>query len=70
MTDAPSVDCASPAPAPPRSRRGRSAWLPLLLLVLALGDLRIDLQLLLDHFTFTTLLMAQPSLWRRYRSHH
>ncbi|MCX5967836.1 MAG: hypothetical protein NTV57_09395 [Cyanobacteria bacterium] len=63
------------------SPQGQRSWslLPPLLLLLALGDLRIDLQLLLDHFTVTTLvtairshplavvvLLAQPSLWRRY----
>ncbi|MFN5118882.1 MAG: hypothetical protein ACK5FE_16140 [Cyanobacteriota bacterium] len=55
--------------------------LPLLLLLLALSDLRVELQLLADHFTFTTLftairshflaitvLLAMPSLWRHYRS--
>lgn len=53
---------------------------PLLLLLLALIDLRIELQLLADHFTFTSLLAAvqshllavvvlllQPSVWRHYR---
>ena len=61
----------------PKSQRSWSLLPPLLLL--ALGDLRVDLQLLIDHFTVTTLvtamrshplavvvLMAQPSLWRRY----
>jgi hypothetical protein len=55
--------------------------MPLILLLLALLDLRVDFQLLADHFTFTTLaeairthplavavLMFTPSLWRRYRS--
>jgi len=50
------------------------------LLLLALGDLRVEFQLLADRFTVTSLfealrthplaiavLMAQPSLWRRYR---
>ncbi|MFN5195581.1 MAG: hypothetical protein ACK5E6_14370 [Cyanobacteriota bacterium] len=54
---------------------------PLLLLLLALSDLRVELMLLADHPTFTTLitglvshplavavLLLQPSLWRRYRS--
>ncbi len=54
--------------------------LPLLLIVLALVDLRMELLLLLDHFTFTSLLygishhalavmvlLSAPSLWRRYR---
>ena len=53
---------------------------PLLLLLLALGDLRVELLLLLDRFTFTALinavlshplavavLLLQPSLWRHYR---
>lgn len=55
------------------------AWFPLLLLLLALSDLRTELLLLLDHLTLTSLLtaigshplavvvlLAQPSLWRRY----
>ena len=55
--------------------------MPLILLLLALLDLRVDFQLLADHFTFTTLaeasrshplavavLIFTPSLWRRYRS--
>jgi hypothetical protein len=54
--------------------------LPVLLLVLALGDLRTEMLLLIDHFTFTSVvsaiaahplavvvLLVQPSLWRRYR---
>lgn len=54
--------------------------LPLLLAVLALLDLRFELRLLADHFTFTTLwnallhhalavvvLLLLPDLWRRYR---
>lgn len=62
------------------SRRSGFLGLPLLLLILAIGDLRVDLRLLLDHFTITsltqaivshplavTVLVAQPSLWRRYR---
>jgi hypothetical protein len=53
---------------------------PLLLLLLALADLRSEFRLLLDHFTFTTLLTAVqnhllavttlvliPSLWRIYQ---
>jgi hypothetical protein len=60
----------------PRSRR----IIPVALLVLALLDLRTDLQLLADHFTLTTVaeairnhplavmvLLITPSLWRRYR---
>lgn len=58
----------------------RLPFLPLLLLVLALGDLRTEALLLFDHFTLTSVLsaiaahplavvvlLAQPSLWRRYR---
>jgi len=61
------------------AERRRFSPLPPLLLLLALADLRTDLLLLLDQFTFTTLitaitthplavvvLLAQPSLWRRY----
>ena len=65
----------------PSPRPSRFPLLPLLLLVLAVADLRTELQLLFDHITFTTLLtaisshplavvvlLAQPSLWRQYRS--
>jgi len=67
----------------PESPRRQRSWslLPPLLLLLALGDLGIELQLLFDHFTVTTLviairshplavvvLLAQPSLWRHYGS--
>lgn len=61
-------------------RRQRLPLVPLLLLVLALSDLRVEFQLLADRFTFTTLLngirhhwlavivlVCQPSLWRQYR---
>ena len=54
-------------------------WWPLLLVMLALADLRTEILLLLDHFTLTSLLFAMrhhvlavavllgsPSLWRRY----
>ena len=64
----------------PEGSRSESRGLPLLLIVLALVDLRTELLLLLDHFTFTSLfygirhhalavvvLLASPSLWRRYR---
>ena len=64
----------------PEASRSESRGLPLLLIVLALVDLRTELLLLLDHFTFTSLfygirhhalavvvLLAAPSLWRRYR---
>jgi hypothetical protein len=62
--------------------RGRRGWplLPLLLLVLALIDLRVELVLLWDHLTLAAVtaaiqshllavavLAAQPSLWRHYR---
>jgi hypothetical protein len=62
----------------PRRRGGRIV--PLLLCLLAFLDLRVDLQLLSDHFTLTALaeairhhplavvvLLFAPSLWRRYR---
>jgi hypothetical protein len=52
---------------------------PLVLLFLALVDLRVEILLLMDRFTFTSLLHAiryhwlatavlllQPSLWRHY----
>ena len=69
-----------PADPSPSGRRGRGlSLLPLLLLLLALGDLRTELLLLLDHFSVTSLvtaitthplavvvLVSQPSLWRRY----
>jgi hypothetical protein len=55
-------------------------FVPVLLLLLALADLRVEIQLMADHFTFTTLaaafrthllavfvLMLQPSLWKHYR---
>ena len=54
-------------------------WIPLLLLLLALSDLRTELRLLADQVTLTALIFAvrhhllavvvlslQPSLWRRY----
>ena len=58
---------------------GRSPWLvPALLTLLALLDLRVELQLLLEHFTFSSLiaiprhhplavmvLLLTPWLWRR-----
>lgn len=65
--------------ATPGARRGLPL-LPLLLLALALIDLRVELMLLWDHLTFTAVvaaiqshllavavLVAQPSLWRHYR---
>ena len=55
-------------------------FVPVLLLVLALLDLETEIRLLIDHFTFTTLLVAiqthllatitlllLPSLWRVYQ---
>jgi hypothetical protein len=69
-------------PAGPQSRslRRRVPWAPLLLALLALLDLRTEFQLLLDHFTWTSLsviplqhplavmvLVLLPSLLRRYR---
>ena len=63
------------ATAPVRSQR----WIPLLLLLLALSDLRTELRLLADQLTLTSLVFAvrhhllavvilllQPSLWRHY----
>ena len=61
--------------------RGRAGLLvPIALLLFALADLRVELQLLLDHVTLTALgfairahplavlvLLLQPSLWRHYR---
>ena len=57
-------------------------WVPLLLAILALLDLRVEIQLLLDHFTLTSLIFAirhhllavlvivlLPSMWRRYGPH-
>ena len=54
-------------------------WVPLLLGALALLDLRVELQLLLDHITLTSLIFAirhhllavvvillLPSMWRHY----
>ena len=59
--------------------RSPSRGLPLLLVLLALGDLRTELILLWDQFTITSLiyalrhhalavlvLLSAPSLWRRY----
>lgn len=72
---------APPEPAPRRQRRQGFPLMPLILLLLALLDLRVDLQLLADHFTVTALaeairshplavavLLFTPSLWRRYRT--
>ena len=64
-----------PVTATVRSQR----WIPLLLLILALSDLRTELRLLADQVTLTAVIFAvrhhllavvvlalQPSLWRRY----
>jgi len=71
----PSSDVVIDAP----SRR-RTSLVPLLLALLALLDLRVELQLLFDHLTLTSLteavrthllavmvLLFTPSLLRRYR---
>ncbi|NDG74579.1 MAG: hypothetical protein EBX49_04420 [Synechococcaceae bacterium WB8_1B_136] len=60
--------------------RRRLPWEPLLLALLALFDLRTELQLLADHFTWSSLMVIPgqhplavvvlallPSLLRRYR---
>lgn len=67
---------------PERTEADRRGWplLPLVLLVLALIDLRVELILLWDHLTLAaltaavrshllavTVLAAQPSLWHHYR---
>lgn len=69
----------APARHPP-GRRVPWPLLPILLALLALLDLRQELRLLADHFTFTALwfavinhplavmvLLLTPDLWRRYR---
>ena len=63
----------------PQRRRHPARWFAILLIVLALGDLRTELQLLSDQFTITGLgyairhhqlavvvLLGSPSLWRRF----
>jgi hypothetical protein len=67
---------------PDGTERVRRGWplLPVVLLVLALIDLRVELILLWDHLTLAALtaavqshllavavLIAQPSLWHHYR---
>ena len=60
-------------------RRHPAWWFPILLILLALGDLRTEVQLLSDQFTLTGLgyairhhqlavvvLLGSPSLWRRF----
>ena len=54
-------------------------WVPIIFLSLSFWDLRVDISLLLDHFTFTSLVFAikhhilavtvlacLPSIWKRY----
>jgi len=63
-----------------RGRRRAARWFPALLMALALLDLRTELLLLIDQFTFTSLaytvryhllavvvLLASGSLWMRYQ---
>ena len=63
-----------------RSMGARVPLVPILLMLLALMDLQTEIRLLLDHFTFSTLvnairshllatttLLLLPSLWRHYR---
>jgi len=58
----------------------RAPLVPVLLILLALWDLRAELQLISDHFTWVTLraalvqhplavgvLVLSPNLWRRFR---
>nr|WP_115093761.1 hypothetical protein [Synechococcus sp. UW106] len=60
-------------------RRHPARWFPILLILLALCDLRTEVQLLSDQFTLTGLgyairhhqlavvvLLGSPSLWRRF----
>ena len=67
-------------PGRPSPQQRSAQWFPLLLIVLAVGDLRTELILLADHFTLTGLsyairdhqlaiivLLSSISLWRRYR---
>ena len=62
-----------------KRRRHPARWFPILLILLALADLRTELQLLSDQFTVTGLgyairhhqlavvvLLGSPSLWRRF----
>jgi hypothetical protein len=61
------------------ARRRPNPLVPLVLVSLAVLDLRVDLRILMDHFTLTSLaeavrfhllavmvLLLTPSLWRRY----
>jgi hypothetical protein len=80
MIDTPAPHDTPPV-SPPQTLRPRSSQplVPLLLLLLALVDLRVEIALLVDRFTLTGLLHAiryhwlatavlllQPSLWRHY----
>lgn len=69
-----------PPPAGRAGRRRRLPLIPLILLLLSLLDLRVELQLLADHFTVTSLaeairsnplpvavLLFTPWLWRHPR---
>lgn len=62
-----------------QSSTSSQRWVPLLLGILALLDLRVELRLLFDHLTLTSLMFAirhhllavvviffLPSLWRHY----
>ena len=62
-----------------RRHTAPARWFPILLILLALGDLRTELQLLSDQFTVTGLgyairhhqlavvvLLGSGSLWRRF----
>jgi len=63
-----------------KHHRRTARWFPILLIFLALWDLRTDFLLLFDHFTLTSLMFAMRyhllavvvllgsfSLWNRYR---
>lgn len=80
MTSPPGLSPEAALSAQPAPRRRGLPGLPVMLMILAIADLRVDLLLLFDHFTLTTLtqailshplavavLVAQPSLWRHYR---
>jgi len=79
MSGTPSSAGLPPQRPPDAARSSRFHLLPLALLILAVLDLRTELLLLFDHITFTSfvtaiaahplavlVLLAQPSLWRRY----
>lgn len=81
MIPTPAAEASIPGEPSSRSEPSRLPPLvPLVLLLLALADLRVELQLLFDHLTFTALigaifshplavvvLLLQPSLWKHYR---